>query len=70
MDGIALIGVLIASGLAIVATVHYGIKAYHHFLYDNKGINQNTSLVECPKCGTLNKRHHNDQQCKECYISF
>ncbi|WP_226659021.1 hypothetical protein [Pseudalkalibacillus hwajinpoensis] len=69
MDGLALIGGLLASGMAIVATVFFAFKAYDRFLPVNKGLNPNTSFVKCPHCGTLNKRH-DDQQCKECFISF
>ncbi|WP_263492169.1 hypothetical protein [Bacillus sp. RAR_GA_16] len=44
MDILALIGVLLASGIAIFLTVSYSNKAYHRFLHANKGLNQNTVL--------------------------
>lgn len=70
MKLVILLGVLLASGLAIVFTVLLANKALFNFFRNNKGLNQNTRMVVCPKCGTKNMRQSNGQLCKKCYTTF
>jgi Zn finger protein HypA/HybF involved in hydrogenase expression len=70
MNEIFLILILFVSGCAIVATIFFANKALSNFMRNNKGINQNSNAVICPKCGTKNKRQVNGQQCRNCNLSF
>ncbi|KUP06297.1 hypothetical protein Q73_08680 [Bacillus coahuilensis m2-6] len=70
MSGIMTLGIIAASGIALATTINYAIKAYHNFLNQNKGLDQQTRLVTCPNCGSENKRQKHGQSCQRCYQPF
>ena len=70
MDGILLIIILGAIGCAIVGTIFLANKALTQHMHNRKGIDLQSEVVACPKCGAKNKRQMNGQHCRECYEAF
>ncbi|WP_421379601.1 hypothetical protein ACOJQI_15865 [Bacillus salacetis] len=70
MKLVILLGILLATGSAIVFTVLLANKALLNFFMNYKGLNQKSRLVVCPKCGTKNHRQSNGQLCGKCYTTF
>ncbi|WP_412103413.1 DUF2614 family zinc ribbon-containing protein [Rossellomorea aquimaris] len=51
-------------------TVYLIQRSYATWFYGNKGLDQSSKEVECPKCRKHTKRQSRSQQCEHCYTSF